>query len=215
MTKKKARLAATLNDYEGAAASRIHFIRADAKPLMQGASPSKTKLKASLLALCEPGWREISPRDVSMLMQSINGSCVTSTDSHLHASRGVVLGMRAVTRAARRAELSALLVAAHSHSSLLLQQLACMADSHGAAVCALPCSSARLGQPFGLLRASAIGLRRDAFPTEHPLVAAASKHRTRFSEEAPLDRAAPHSSETLPDIDAGARRDALKSDLAA
>eukprot|EP00965_Chrysotila_dentata_P229495 6197226-Pleurochrysis_carterae.AAC.3 len=69
MTKKKARLAATLNDYEGAAASRIHFIRADAKPLMQGASPSKTKLKASLLALCEPGWREISPRDVSMLMQ--------------------------------------------------------------------------------------------------------------------------------------------------
>jgi ribosomal protein L7Ae-like RNA K-turn-binding protein len=162
-TMPKRRRAATVDDLGGVASNRVHFVRTDARPASAPAA-SRSKLKEALSSELEPQWKD-APRDLAAgIMQNLGA--VSSGDARI----GVVTGRRAVARALRNGALRAVLIAREAGVPLLYAHLAALAQDSCTPVCVLACGSAQLGQPFGLLRASAIGLRTESFGHEHELV---------------------------------------------
>ena len=119
------------------------------------------------------------------------------------------LGRAKVTRALRRRELRALVLARDSGPPLLHAHLAALAQECGVPACVLACGSAQLGQPFGLLRASAIGLLAEHFAESHELVARLRRAAQQQQPAGPLPcldavRAARSSTAPRADDDASA-----------
>ena len=170
MPKRKGRPAATLDSLDGEAHSRVSFLRTDARAAV-ATTASRTKLKEAFDSDLEPQWAMVSGEAASSALRLLSveaASGATSTASSRHA--GLCLGRGAVARALSRGELSAVVLAREAGAPLLVSHLAVLAQERGTSVCMLACGSAQLGQPFGLLRASAIGLHAESFGADHELV---------------------------------------------
>ena len=165
MVKKRRAAAVTLDELGGAASKRVGFIRTDAKAIVAPTS-SKSKLKASLVSPFEPKWPRASAEQAAQLLQQVAGSAA------LESSRaaGVIIGLNAVGRALRRGEVSAVILGQDLPQPLVVASLAAQAQQRRVPVCMLPFDSARLGQPFGLLRATAIGFASHVFDDAHATV---------------------------------------------
>ena len=163
MPKKRRRAAATLDQLEHAS-ERVPFLRTDAREASVVAPVSRTRAKEALACDLDPEWSAASPATTTAVLRQLGADCAANS------APGVRLGRSAVTRALRRGELAALIVSREGGPPLSYAHLAAHAQQHGTAVSLLACSSAQLGQPFGLLRASCIGLLAHHFPASHPLV---------------------------------------------
>lgn len=163
---KKRPAAVTLDQLSGVASEKVRFIRKDARAVIS-AAPSQTKLKASLGSPLEVQWAEHSAAQLQAVMQLVKSSCVSAGGG---PGAGTVVGLNAVRRALSRGSLRAVIVATQMQPQALLTQLAAVAHQHRVALGSLSCSTARLGQPFGLLRAAAVGLRATEFAGDHPLL---------------------------------------------
>jgi ribosomal protein L7Ae-like RNA K-turn-binding protein len=183
---KRKKAAATLDSLGGEAARVVHFLRTDAKAALPSAA-SNTKLKEAFASELDPQWSiatasttngmlrglgsHYAKMEASASASSTGTSAVSSSSIGASSKRhGLCLGRGAVARAVRRRELSAVVLAKEAGPPLLYAHLAPLAQETGTPICLLNCSSAQLGQPFGLLRASAVGLRADSFGAEHELV---------------------------------------------
>jgi hypothetical protein len=164
-SKNKRRRAATLDELGGIASSRVHFLRTDARAAAAAPTTSRTKLKEALSSELEPQWTAATGEAAASVLRQLGQEC--SGDA---ARAGMLLGRGAVGRALRRRQLRAVVLAREAGVPLLYSHLAKLAQDAGAPVCLLACGSAQLGQPFGLLRASAVGLRADHFNEHHELV---------------------------------------------
>ena len=170
MVKKKPSQAATLDELGGTASKKVKFIRTDARSLITSA-PSNSKVKAALTSSLEPQWPPVTKERTAVVLKRIAADCSAARDAgDSHARDGVLIGLGSVTRALRRCELRAIVLAKESQPPLLYAHVPLLAQQQNVTVCALPCSSAQLGQIFGLLRASAVGLAASAFDSGHPLV---------------------------------------------
>lgn len=169
----------TLDELGGEASKKVGFIRTDAKAVIEP-SASSSKLKSSLASPLEPRWPDVSKEHCSTVLQRLATLCTPESRGGA-PSEGVIFGINAVTRALRRSELSVVILARASQSPILyahiplISQLQQMqreqsAKEQGTIVCMMPCSSAQLGQPFGLLRVSALGLKSAQYSDTHPLV---------------------------------------------
>lgn len=170
MAKTKRKRVATLEDLGGDASKGVKFIRTDARALI-AAAPSNSKIKAALAAPHEPQWLPVTEGRTAAVLQQLGADCSAARDvGNAHARDGVIIGLGAVSRALRRCELRAIVLARESQPPLLYAHVPLIAQQQRVPVCSLPCSSARLGQIFGLLRASAVGLAARSFEAAHPLV---------------------------------------------
>ena len=171
MRKRKRGLSAvTLDGLGGEAASRVSFVRTDARAAV-ATTASRTKLKEAFDSDLEPQWATFSGdagASVLRLLGVEDANDATPTASSRR--NGFCLGHDAVARALSREKLSAVILAREAGSPLLVSHLAVLAQERGIAVCMLAHGSAQLGQPSGLLRASAIGLRAESFGADHELV---------------------------------------------
>ena len=159
----KKRFAVTVDELGGSASSRVDFIRTDARAAKR-ATPSNTHLKETLS----------SPFD---LARGLTGPAMQAVIRELVRLRtaapeqpGVVIGLGAVTRRLQRGELRAIVMAGEIHPALLVAHIPVHAARAAVPLCILECSSAQLGQPFGLLRAAVIGFTSKCFALEHPLI---------------------------------------------
>ena len=164
--------AVTLRELRGVASGKAGFIRSDARAVV-APSASKSRLKLALSLSSEPTWSVASDADTARVLQRIATDCVDAEVGSARARPGVIIGLRAVTRRLGRRSLRAVFVARNMRPSVLVAHLPVLARRH-AVLCALDCTSAQLGQPFGLLRAAAVGLSAEAFAADHPLVELAS-----------------------------------------
>ena len=159
----KKRFAVTVDELGGSASSRVDFIRTDARAAKR-ATPSNTHLKETLS----------SPFDIA---RGLTGPAMQAVIRELVRLRtaapeqpGVVIGLGAVTRRLQRGELRAIVMAGEIHPALLVAHIPVHAARATVPLCILECSSAQLGQPFGLLRAAVIGFTSKCFALEHPLI---------------------------------------------
>ncbi|KAL1529491.1 hypothetical protein AB1Y20_000437 [Prymnesium parvum] len=185
MGKRQKTEALTLHELGGKASRKVSFLRTDATALID-AAPSNTKLKAALASPLEPQWPVVGKEDCEAVLQWL-GELSSSTLQDGGAAGGMVMGLQAVTRSLRREELRAVVLARDSHAPILyahiplIAQLQTQRDPQRAVVVKrLPCSSAQLGQPFGLLRASVVGLRTAHFSSTHPFIQVLSKDCNRL-----------------------------------
>ena len=162
----KRRAAATLDELGGAASGRVDFVRTDARAVKR-AAPSNSKLKGALASPFEMAAGLAGPSAAGVLRELV-ASC--AGDAAGRVRPGVVVGLGAVGRRLRRGELSALVVAREAQQPLLLAHVPVLAAQRGVPLCVLACSSAQLGQRFGLLRAAAVGLEARLFAADHALV---------------------------------------------
>ena len=144
-----------------------------------------------------------SDADTARVLQRIATDCVDAEVGSARARPGVIIGLRAVTRRLGRRSLRAVFVARNMRPSVLVAHLPVLARRH-AVLCALDCTSAHLGQPFGLLRAAAIGLSAEAFTADHPLVELASTLQPAAGPSeagaAAEPRRSPRAARPLPDV---------------
>jgi ribosomal protein L7Ae-like RNA K-turn-binding protein len=183
--KRKARdgvAATTLRQLGGVASTKASFIRSDARAVVAPAA-SRGQLKGALISPFEPRWPSLKADDEARMMQLLVSSCVARKADTARARPGVVVGLGAATRRLRQRSLRALVVAKHVPLAPLAH-LPVLAQRQGVPLCTLNCSSAQLGQPFGLLRAAVIGLAASEFSAEHELVAL-------MAQVAPPDRLCP------------------------
>lgn len=162
----KRRAAATLDELGGAASGRVDFVRSDARAVKRTA-PSNSQLKSALASPFEMAGGLAGPTAAHVLRELV-ASC--AGDAAGRVQPGVVVGLGAVGRRLRRGELSALVVAREAMPPLLLAHVPVLAAQRGVPLCVLACSSAQLGQRFGLLRAAAVGLEARLFAADHALV---------------------------------------------
>ena len=163
MSKRKA---VTVDELGGSAHSRVDFIRTDARAVKR-ATPSNTHLKGALSSPFELPSGLTGLAAAGVIRQRVS-SCTGGQTGQVPS--GVVIGLGAVTRRLRRGELQAVIVAREMHPPLLVAHLPVLAAKSGVPLCLLGCSSAQLGQPFGLLRVAAIGFAVDHFGLDHPLI---------------------------------------------
>ena len=170
--KASKRAAATLDDLDGVASSRVKFIRTDARAAVSSrAGPSQRALREATAA-ATPQCPVIDGEEAAALLRRLSADCVSSADQDAGpcARPGVRVGLSAVTRALRRGTLRAAVIARDSGPPLLAAHLPALARARDVPACVLACASAQLGQPFGLLRAAAVGLDAEHFAADHPLV---------------------------------------------
>ena len=163
------RRAVTLDDLSGAAHERVSFLRTDARAAV-GTKVSRTKQKEAFVSDLEPHWVPASGEASASILRQLGDEHDAGSVSTSDSGAVVCLGRNAVTRALRQRSLRTVILARDSGPQLLYAHLAPLAQQGDVSVCVLACTSARLGQPFGLLRCSALGLRRDAFNESHALV---------------------------------------------
>ena len=170
--KGKAKAPAKTLDELGGAASNVHFVRTDARAAAAPAPISRTKLKHAFEWQLGPQWPLLDGEEKAKVLAQVGEACAAEAAAGRDPPRpaSICVGRAAVTRTLRRGELRALVLAQDSGPPLLYAHLAPLAQERGAPACVLACSSAQLGQPFGLLRASAVGLRAEDFGEEHELV---------------------------------------------
>ena len=135
----------------------------DAREASAAAVVSRTKAKEALASDLDPEWLAASQQMTASVLRQLGADCTADASA-------VRLGRSAVSRALRRGELAALVVAREGGPPLSYAHLAALAQQRGVAVSLLACSSAQLGQPFGLLRASCVGLRAPHFEPTHPIL---------------------------------------------
>lgn len=171
MGKQRAKKAQTLDDL-GGKASNVFFVRTDAVAALPQ-SISHSKLKQAFDWELAPQWPLITGDNAAVILRHIGSACTADAAAGRDPPRpgGIRLGRAAVTRALRRRELRAVILARDSGPPILYTHLAALAQDCGAPACLLACSSAQLGQPFGLLRASTVGLHASHFGEDHELVA--------------------------------------------
>ena len=175
--------AATLRELRGVASGKAGFIRSDARAVVTP-NASKSRLKLALSASSEPTWSAAPAADTASVLQRIATDCVDPQVGSARTRAGVIVGLRAVTRRLGRRSLRTVFVARDVRPTVLTAHLPVLAR-RCAALCALECTSAQLGQPFGLLRAAAIGLTTEGFAADHPLVEPASALSQCAAPEAP------------------------------
>lgn len=170
MPKSKRRAAApTLDALDGKAHLAVPFLRTDARAAVEAASTSKTKLKEAFSSELDPQWSAIAGDDGTAILRQLNLECGSGSgdngdgDARRIGALSVRLGRAAVARALKRCALAAVVIAKDGGAPLLYAHLAALAQESGTPVCVLACSSAQLGQPFGLLRASTVGLLKEHF----------------------------------------------------
>ena len=177
MSKRKRPLKAaalTLEDLDGDASKRVSFLRTDARAAIATVPTSMTALKEAFVSELEPKWVAASGELAAAVLRQIGHACAAVAPAHAPQRQplaGIHLGRSCVCRALKRRALRAVVLAREAGPPLLYAHLAALAQEAGATVALLACSSAHLGQPFGLLRASAVGLDAELFPEAHPLVA--------------------------------------------
>ncbi len=164
--KRSARAAVTVDQLGGGASSRVDFIRTDARALKRS-TPSNTHIKGALNSPFELPSGLTGLAAASVIRQLV-ASCSGGRTGQV--PQGMVVGLGAVTRRLRRGELRAVVVAREMHPALLVAHVPVLSARREVPLCLLGCSSAQLGQPFGLLRAAAVGLDAAHFEAEHPLV---------------------------------------------
>ena len=163
---RAASAAKTVDELGGAASSRVDFIRTDARAVRH-VVPSNTQVKGALASPYELSTGVTGAAAAGVIRQLMVSCCGGQTGT---VQSGVVLGLGAVTRRLRRGELRAVVMARDMQPPLLLAHMPVLAARQEVPLCVLACSSAQLGQPFGLLRAAAIGLDASHFEAEHVLV---------------------------------------------
>ena len=161
--KGKKRFAVTVDELGGSASSRVDFIRTDARAAKR-ATPSNTHLKDTLSSPFDVARGLTGPASAAVIRQLVALRTATPEQP------GVVIGLGAVTRRLQRGELRAVVMAGEMHPALLVAHVPVQAARAAVPLCILECSSAQLGQPFGLLRAAAIGFTSKSFELEHPLI---------------------------------------------
>lgn len=162
----KKRFAVTVDELGGSASSRVDFIRTDARAAKH-AVPSNTRLKDALSSPFDIA-RGLTGLASAAVVRQLMTSCSGAPAGC--AQPGVVFGLGAVTRRLRRGELQAVIMAGEMHPALLVAHIPVLAARRAVPLCILDCSSAQLGQPFGLLRAAVIGFASEHFELEHPLM---------------------------------------------
>ena len=181
--------AKTLDDL-GGAASNVSFIRTDASAISKSKSSSQTKIKQAFEWDLAPRWPLLNGEEAATILRGLSqltsASDASGSSSGSARPAGLCLGRAAVSRALRRRELRALVIAQDSGPPVLHAHLAALAQAAGTPSCLLACGSAQLGQPFGLLRASAVGLRASHFGEEHDLVALLTAAAQRLQPKGPL-----------------------------
>ena len=171
MGKRKKPEAVTLEDLDGVASKRVGFLRTDARAAIAPTAASKTKLKEHFSSELEPQWVAASAELTATVLRRLSVECVAGARVEGGRARaGVRLGRNAVGRGLRQGALRAALLAQDAGPPLLYAHLAVHAQTQRSPVALLACSSAQLGQPFGLLRVSAVGLTADSFSEDHALV---------------------------------------------
>lgn len=175
MGKKRGRAAATVDDLDGEAASRVHFVRTDARAAVKAAA-SHAKLKEVFASDLEPQWTTVPAEVLGRVLQLLSAAWSKSGTGDPGGTSSVAtsylcIGRAAVSRALKRGELSAVVLAREAGVPLLCAHMAVLAEERGTLIRQLPCGSAQLGQPFGLLRASTVGLRTSCFGDSHELLA--------------------------------------------
>lgn len=164
--------AATLGDLEGDASRRVSFLRTDARaavPTLVPAAPLKEAFHSDL----DPRWVTAAGASTAAVLSRLSEdiiSTVASADGSQRRAKGIHLGRASVCRLLRRRALSAAVLASDAGPPLAFAHVAVLAQESGAHVALLSCGSSHLGQQFGLLRASAIGLEAAHFPESHPFV---------------------------------------------
>eukprot|EP00967_Tisochrysis_lutea_P127315 scaffold216312_cov31-Tisochrysis_lutea.AAC.1 len=169
MPRKRSRAAATVGELGGVVSSKVSFIRTDARAACESSAPSQTSLKAALSSPFEPSWPHVPAALVSQLLSAISAECTVAISGQ-RPGPGVIVGLRAATRALRRGELSALIAVAELQPPMLLAGLAVLADAKDTHLSVIPSTSTVLGQPFGFLRAAVIGFSSSHFAPSHQLV---------------------------------------------
>lgn len=164
--KSKRKMAQTLDEL-GGAASNVSFVKEDARAAAPLPQLSKTKLKQAFEWDLSPQWPVLTGEEASAALRHIGEACAASSSARPAA---LCVGRAAVWRALRRKELAAILLAREGGPPLLSAHLAALAQESQTPTCLVACSSAQLGQPFGLLRASIVGLRAAHCATDEPLV---------------------------------------------
>ena len=165
-------VAATLGDLEGDASRRVSFLRTDARaavPTLVPAAPLKEAFHSDL----DPRWVTAAGASTAAVLSRLSAdiiSTVASADGAQRRAKGIHLGRASVCRLLRRRALSAAVLASDAGPPLTFAHVAVLAQESGAHVALLSCGSSHLGQQFGLLRASAIGLEAAHFPESHPFV---------------------------------------------
>jgi ribosomal protein L7Ae-like RNA K-turn-binding protein len=172
---KKRKAAVTLDELDGVASRAVPFLRTDARAAVATASTSNTRRKEGFTSELEPSWTAVSGEVAANVLRHLASGCVASSAERsittaARARPHVRLGRGAVCRGLRQGALSAVVLARESGPPLLYAHIAALAQEHGVTVALIGCSSAQLGQPFGLLRTSAIGLGRESFSDNHELV---------------------------------------------
>ncbi|KAL3927963.1 MAG: hypothetical protein SGPRY_002591 [Prymnesium sp.] len=182
MGRSRAPRALSLDELGGAAGKKVAFIRTDASALLPHA-PSNTQLKAGLSSPYEPRWPHVSKEECAEVLRALGERLAGERHNAGFRSLGLTLGLRAVTRALRRAELCGVLLARESQSPLLYAHIPLLAQrqtqqEHGMrpVVRMLPCSSAQLGQLFGLLRVSTVGLQASHFKDSDTVIKLLAKN---------------------------------------
>ena len=180
--------AKTLDDL-GGAASNVSFIRTDASAISKSKTSSQTKINKRRKG-SGPRWPLLNGEEAATILRGLSqltsASDASGSSSGSARPAGLCLGRAAVSRALRRRELRALVIAQDSGPPVLHAHLAALAQAAGTPSCLLACGSAQLGQPFGLLRASAVGLRASHFGEEHDLVALLTAAAQRLQPKGPL-----------------------------
>lgn len=183
--------AATLGDLEGDASRRVSFLRTDARaavPTLVPAAPLKEAFHSDL----DPRWVTAAGASTAAVLSRLSAdiiSTLASADGAQRRAKGIHLGRASVCRLLRRRALSAAVLASDAGPPLTFAHVAVLAQESGAHVALLSCGSSHLGQQFGLLRASAIGLEAAHFPESHPFVQLIAR-TARYAQPLPwLDEA--------------------------
>ena len=130
-------------------------------------------LKEAFHSDLDPRWVTAAGASTAAVLSRLSEdiiSTVASADGSQRRAKGIHLGRASVCRLLRRRALSAAVLASDAGPPLTFAHVAVLAQESGAHVALLSCGSSHLGQQFGLLRASAIGLEAAHFPESHPFV---------------------------------------------
>ena len=172
MPNKRKAKALTLDDLDGDASRRVSFLRTDARAAVSPAASTMTTLKEVFLSDLEPQWETAKGESAAALLRQLGDVCAAAPADEMGRKTlpGVHLGRASVCRMLRQRALRAVILAREGGPPLLYAHIAVLAQEAGTSVVLLACNSAHLGQPFGLLRASAVGLHVDHFHDSHALV---------------------------------------------
>ena len=160
--RSRKRAAATLDDLDEDASKQVHFIRADARPAARR-STSTSLLKDLFNSGLEPKWSTASAAAMAAAFKHISHRVKTQTTfsrQHLQCL-GIHIGRSTVRRRLLSGSLRLILSVREAGPGILSTELGILAAKAGVPLVVLGCSSAQLGQLFGLLRVSAIGFSQN------------------------------------------------------